>query len=81
MKNRKSTVDVVRAWKDPAYRATLSTDELSRIPASPVGMSELDPNELGAVVGGISDRRRLRQIERANTKRGRHCRNLCPAYG
>ena len=51
MRNRKTTVDVVRAWKDPAYRATLSTVELAQIPASPVGMSELDPNVLGNVIG------------------------------
>jgi len=52
MRNRKTTVDVVRAWKDPAYRATLSGEELARIPTSPVGMSELDPNVLGEVSGG-----------------------------
>ena len=52
MRNRKTTVDVVRAWKDPAYRATLSSEQLARIPASPVGMSELDANVLGEVSGG-----------------------------
>ena len=52
MRNRKTTVDVVRAWKDPAYRATLSSEQLARIPASPVGMSELDSNVLGEVGGG-----------------------------
>ena len=51
MKNRKITVDVVRSWKDSAYRATLSSNDLARIPAIPVGMAELDPNELGAVAG------------------------------
>ena len=81
MKNARTNVDVVRAWKDPAYRATLSTDELSRIPASPVGMSELDPNVLGDISGG----------DRKHTRWGSGCRKSkswwlgcgkepCPAY-
>ena len=53
MRNRKTTVDVVRAWKDPAYRATLSSEQLARIPASPAGVSELDSNVLGEVGGGV----------------------------
>ncbi len=53
MRNRRTSVDVVRAWKDPAYRATLSSEELARIPASPVGISELDPNVLGEVGGAL----------------------------
>ena len=81
MRNRKTTVDVVRAWKDPAYRATLSGDELARIPASPVGMSELDPNVLGTVVGGQRPGRKQRKWERDNTKRGRKCTKSCPAFG
>lgn len=52
MKNGKTNVDVVRAWKDLAYRATLSSEELADIPASPVGLSELDPDVLGEVAGG-----------------------------
>jgi len=62
MKNRETTVDVVRAWKDPVYRASLSSNELARIPASPVGMSEIDPNELGEVVGaaGPGSRKKTR---------------------
>ncbi len=53
MKNARTNVDVVRAWKDPAYRATLSCEELAGIPESPVGMSELDPQKLAEVFGGI----------------------------
>ena len=56
MRNRKTTVDVVRAWEDPAYRATLSSEDLARIPASPVGMSELDPSVLGEVGGAVKER-------------------------
>ena len=80
MRNRRTSVDVVRAWKDPAYRATLSSEELARIPASPVDMSELDPNVLGEISGG----------DRKYTKWGSGCRKSkwwdgcgkepCPAY-
>ena len=33
-----SKVNVVRAWKDPKYRASLSTEELAGMPANPAGM-------------------------------------------
>ena len=52
MKNGRTNVDVVRAWKDLAYRATLSSEELAAIPASPIGMSELDSKDLEAAFGG-----------------------------
>lgn len=36
-----STVDVVRAWKDEAYRLCLSQEELLHIPPHPAGSIEL----------------------------------------
>ena len=82
MRNRKTTVDVVRAWKDPAYRATLSSEQLARIPASLAGMSELDPNVLGEVGGGgrlVSKGRRCQMSKNLNcpTKK-RTCPNPNP---
>ena len=45
-------VDIVRAWKDEAYRASLTDEERAALPEHPVGMIELDDAELGHVGGG-----------------------------
>ncbi len=42
--------DIVRAWKDEAYRQTLSEEQLETLAANPVG--ELNETELAAVCGG-----------------------------
>jgi mersacidin/lichenicidin family type 2 lantibiotic len=44
-------IDVVRAWKDPVYRATLSTEELAQLPAHPSGALELHDEQLKAISG------------------------------
>ncbi len=46
-----SELDVVRAWKDPAYRASLSEEDLSRVPPHPAGLVELTDTELKAATG------------------------------
>ncbi|HYO71010.1 MAG TPA: mersacidin/lichenicidin family type 2 lantibiotic [Archangium sp.] len=45
---------IVRAWKDPAYRASLSEEERASLPESPSGraMTELDDGELLGISGG-----------------------------
>lgn len=47
-----SKVDVVRAWKDAEYRASLSEAERAMVPANPAGMVELTDEELEGVAGG-----------------------------
>jgi mersacidin/lichenicidin family type 2 lantibiotic len=42
--------DLVSAWKNESYRATLSEEELGMLPANPVG--ELSEAELAKVIGG-----------------------------
>jgi mersacidin/lichenicidin family type 2 lantibiotic len=46
---------IIRAWKDPKYRASLSPEEQAKIPESPSGkpVKELDEAELGAIAGGL----------------------------
>jgi mersacidin/lichenicidin family type 2 lantibiotic len=44
--------NIVRAWKDPEYRASLSADERAKLPAHPAGVIELEPAALTRVVGG-----------------------------
>ena len=43
---------IVRAWKDADYGAALSTDELSMVPAHPIGAIELTDDALGLAAGG-----------------------------
>lgn len=44
----------VRAWKDPAFRASLSPAELAALPANPAGETwySLGSNEVTRLVGG-----------------------------
>jgi mersacidin/lichenicidin family type 2 lantibiotic len=45
--------NIVRAWKDPAYRNSLSEADRSALPANPAGAIEISDNDLGNVSGGI----------------------------
>lgn len=47
-------VDVIRAWKDEDYRASLSAEEQAQVAASPAGVSVLDEELLGSVSGGAA---------------------------
>jgi len=47
-----SKSDVVRAWKDPLYRASLSREEIAGLPAHPSGLVELDEEQLKRLAGG-----------------------------
>ncbi|HLM42913.1 MAG TPA: mersacidin/lichenicidin family type 2 lantibiotic [Myxococcaceae bacterium] len=45
---------IIRAWKDPEFRAQLSREERQALPESPAGHSlmEMDESHLADVVGG-----------------------------
>jgi mersacidin/lichenicidin family type 2 lantibiotic len=43
--------DVIRAWKNAAYRASLSAEEQALLPASPAGELELSEADLEVVQG------------------------------
>lgn len=47
-------IDIIRAWKDSEYRASLSSEELQQLPANPVGEVELTESDLTEIVGGSS---------------------------
>ena len=49
-----TNAQVVRAWKDPEYRSSLSAAELRALPAHPAGLVELDEGELMEVSGGTT---------------------------
>ena len=47
-------IDIVRAWKDEAYRQSLSEEERLALPENPVGEIELTDADLEAVYGGAT---------------------------
>ena len=47
-------IDIVRAWKDEAYRQSLSEEERLTLPENPVGEIELTDADLEAVYGGAT---------------------------
>jgi len=46
-----ANLDVVRSWKDPRYRRSLSTQQLERLPQHPSGSALLTDQELKAASG------------------------------
>jgi len=49
-----SRIDVIRAWKDEAFRQSLSEAERAMLPQNPAGSVELTAAEAAAVEGGDS---------------------------
>jgi mersacidin/lichenicidin family type 2 lantibiotic len=47
-----SNHNIVRAWKNPAYRNSLSEAERAALPANPAGSIELSDADLGRISGG-----------------------------
>jgi mersacidin/lichenicidin family type 2 lantibiotic len=41
--------EIIRAWKDPLYRASLTGDELDQLPTHPAGLIELPEAHLKAI--------------------------------
>mgnify|MGYP001269080300 CR=1 FL=1 len=46
--------NIVRAWKDEAYRQSLSVEEQAMLPANPAGEIELTEADLEAISGASS---------------------------
>ena len=47
-----TALDIVRSWKDPRYRRSLSTQQLQTLPDHPAGPAILTDQEL-KVAGGL----------------------------
>jgi len=43
---------IIKAWKDEAYRQSLSEAERALLPANPAGLLELTDEDLAHVAGG-----------------------------
>lgn len=48
-------MNIVRAWKDAEYRATLTAAQLAALPENPAGAMELTDEELMRATGGGSN--------------------------
>jgi len=46
-----SPTQVVRAWRDPQYRSTLSPEQLAGLPSHPAGLIELSDDQLASASG------------------------------
>lgn len=46
--------EIIRAWKNPMFRASLDSRQLSALPANPAGMMELTDADLEAINGGAT---------------------------
>ena len=65
-------LNMIRAWKDAEYRASLSAEELAALPENPAGMVELPDADMANVAGGLSY---------FTGTCGRVCKVLTPQYG
>jgi mersacidin/lichenicidin family type 2 lantibiotic len=48
---RMTSLDVVRSWRDPRYRRSLSAQQLQTLPEHPAGAATLTHHELKAASG------------------------------
>lgn len=46
-------VDIVRAWRDPEYYASLTEAEKAQVPAHPAGTMDLEDQDLTFAAGGV----------------------------
>lgn len=49
-----SNFDIIRAWKDEDYRATLSQEQLDSLPENPAGLIELKDEDMSSLSGGCT---------------------------
>lgn len=50
-----SQLDIVRAWKDEEYCASLNETQRAALPQNPAGIIELSDAELSAANGGLEE--------------------------
>jgi mersacidin/lichenicidin family type 2 lantibiotic len=49
-----SRIDIIRAWKDAAYRQSLGEAQLAAMPANPAGMVDLTAEEAAVIAGSAN---------------------------
>lgn len=50
-----TNLDVIRAWRDPRYRRSLSAEQIQRLPGNPAGPADLTADEVKAAAGLASE--------------------------
>jgi mersacidin/lichenicidin family type 2 lantibiotic len=53
---RLNVEQIIKAWKDPAYRQSLSALEIADLPENPAGVVELSAAQLAEIGGGLAAR-------------------------
>ncbi|MEV4417477.1 mersacidin/lichenicidin family type 2 lantibiotic [Catellatospora sp. NPDC049609] len=48
-------MNIVKAWKDPDYRATLSEEQLAGLPVHPCGVVDLGDEVLAHIAGATTE--------------------------
>lgn len=71
---------VIRAWKDPEFRADLSEDELAALPENPAGAIELTDDELDLAAGGSWRNSQSYTRPSASNSQGPPWRRRPPSY-
>jgi len=66
-----SHADMIRAWKDPEYRSTLSV-----VPSHPAGLIELADPDLGGRAAAKARGFRLETIRHITTSKGGSCKTF-----
>jgi mersacidin/lichenicidin family type 2 lantibiotic len=62
--------DVIRAWKDPVYRAGLSAEEQAQLSVHPSGILNLDEEQLKLAAGGAIPRTTYRTCTAYTSRTG-----------
>lgn len=52
MSTKLTREELIRAWKDPEYRATLSEEQQAQLREIPAALAELSDEELEMIAGG-----------------------------
>jgi mersacidin/lichenicidin family type 2 lantibiotic len=74
-----SNEQIVRAWKDSKFRASLTAEQRQMLPQNPIGELDLSEEELGIVAGGLTSPVCTDYCTHAGTRCGntKYCTELC----
>ena len=70
---------IIRAWKDPEYRQSLSEEEREHLPENPAGAIELTDEELDMAAGGSWRQSRSYSQSYSQSSRSSQSRSVRPS--
>jgi type 2 lantibiotic, mersacidin/lichenicidin family len=74
---RKTKNLTIRVWTDPAFRASLSGDELAALPPNPAGSSGIDEDDLSMAAGGWTFTNGCTSLGCDTSQENCTCQGLC----